>query len=318
MKPETLAIGAMGGALVGSNLLALVLALPFLEADARAFENPQDLLNVVIYLVIIVAFAAAVLFLVKLRRGSVIKWVILGSMFLTMFFVFSLVFSLGLSRLFGNSVGDFGIYPGVALAISLTYALHRYPEWYVVDTVALATASGVTAILGNSFGILPALVLLSALAIYDAFAVYRTRHMVTLADAVGGLRLPVLLVIPKHRHYSFLTQRSIKEQAEEQGEREAMFMGLGDIIVPGILVVSAFVYLQPPVYPSGDYVKALAVALASLLGCLAGFVALMRYVLRGNPQAGLPLLNGGAIGGYLLGYLLLFRDLSFGVLPPGG
>ncbi len=322
MRRDILAIGAMAAALAGSNLLALVLALPFLQVNARAFENPQDVTNVLIYLIIIVAFAAAVLFLVRLQRRDVVKWIILGSMFFTMFFVFGLVISLGIYYATGGALGEVGGWAGTiagtALAALLTYALHKYPEWYVVDAVALATASGITAILGNSFGILPALVLLGALAIYDALAVYKTRHMVALADAVGGLRLPVLLVVPKHRHYSFLTQRSLKEQLEEGAEREAMFMGLGDIIVPGILVVSAFIYLQPPAFPSGDAARALAVALVTLLGCLVGFAVLMRYVLKGNPQAGLPLLNGGAVAGYFIGYLLLFQNFSFGFLPVGG
>jgi presenilin-like A22 family membrane protease len=39
----------------------------------------------------------------------------------------------------------------------------------------------------------------------------------------------------------------------------------------------------------------------------------MRYVMKGNPQAGLPLLNSGAITGYLITYILVFQDLTFGV-----
>lgn len=319
MRREFLAIGAMAAALVGSNLVALLLALPFLQANAKAFENPNDLSNVAIYLLVILGFTAGILFLVRLKRGSWIKWVILGSMFFTMFFVFSLVLSLGLSYIIGDPGADVGFYAGLALAIVLTYALNRYPEWYVVDAVALATAAGVTAILGISFGILLALVLLAALAVYDALAVYKTKHMVALADAVGGLRLPVLLVIPKHRSYSFLTQRGLKEELAEGKEREAMFMGLGDIIVPGILVVSAFTYLQPSAsFPTGDFTKALIVSMATLAGVLTGFILLMRYVLRGKPQAGLPLLNGGAIAGYILGYYLIFQNFSFGIVSPVG
>jgi presenilin-like A22 family membrane protease len=36
-------------------------------------------------------------------------------------------------------------------------------------------------------------------------------------------------------------------------------------------------------------------------------------VLKGNPQAGLPLLNGGAIIGYVLAYLLVFQNFNFGI-----
>ena len=37
-----------------------------------------------------------------------------------------------------------------------------------------------------------------------------------------------------------------------------------------------------------------------------GFAILMRFVLKGNPQAGLPLLNGGTIAGYLLSFALVY------------
>jgi presenilin-like A22 family membrane protease len=37
----------------------------------------------------------------------------------------------------------------------------------------------------------------------------------------------------------------------------------------------------------------------------------MRFVLKGNPQAGLPLLNGGTIGAYLVGSLVLYGTIVF-------
>jgi len=49
-----------------------------------------------------------------------------------------------------------------------------------------------------------------------------------------------------------------------------------------------------------------------LLGSLVGYGVLMRLVLRGNPQAGLPLLNGGAMVGYAIAYVLLFHSLTLG------
>lgn len=38
-----------------------------------------------------------------------------------------------------------------------------------------------------------------------------------------------------------------------------------------------------------------------MVGSLAGLLVLMSWVIKGRPHAGLPLLNGGAIGGYLIG-----------------
>jgi presenilin-like A22 family membrane protease len=190
--------------------------------------------------------------------------------------------------------------------------LFKYPEWYVVDFVGIVVAGGVCAIIGISLAILPILVLLIILAVYDAISVYKTKHMVDLADKVVDWHLPILLVIPKNLKYSFMKQKGLKKQLKEGTEREAMFMGLGDIIIPGTLAISAFNFLNPFTSWAG-YSSNLVVAIGVLIGTLVGFAALMRYVVKGNPQAGLPLLNSGAISGYFITYWLVYQDLSFGL-----
>ncbi len=54
-------------------------------------------------------------------------------------------------------------------------------------------------------------------------------------------------------------------------------------------------------------------AIGALLGSLVGYGILMRLVLRGDPQARLPLLNGGAMVGYAIAYLLLFHSWTLGL-----
>jgi presenilin-like A22 family membrane protease len=91
-----------------------------------------------------------------------------------------------------------------------------------------------------------------------------------------------------------------------------MFMGLGDIIIPGSLTVSAFVYLPGTAF--GPVGANLIVALGTLVGAMFGFSALMYFVQKGRPQAGLPLLNTGAILGYIVTALLVLHGLGL-VLP---
>src|SRR5947199_3208913 len=87
-----------------------------------------------------------------------------------------------------------------------------------------------------------------------------------------------------------------------------MFVGLGDLIIPGILAVSAFTFSSAAgrsflgVLPNG------IIAFGTVLGSLVGFMVLMRYVLKRIPQAGLPLLNAGALLGFLISSLLVFRQ----------
>jgi presenilin-like A22 family membrane protease len=313
MAREGRAILALAGILVAAHLVALILAAPFLAADIQAFPDPNALTNALLYFVLILAFTAVVLLLVRKRREGVLKYIILGAITITMLFVFSVPFALAFGFLpepWGSLAASQAT---VLLAFGLAYALLKYPEWWVVDATGFAVAAGVTAIIGISFGILPALVFLVGLAIYDAIAVYRTKHMIALADAVTGLRLPILLVIPKSLPYSFREQPGLKEEVDAGGERAAMFMGLGDIIIPGILVVAAFAHLEPLATGLGVGTN-LVVALATLVGTLLGFTLLMRFVMSGRPQAGLPLLNTGAILAYLASYYLLYGDLGFGIV----
>ena len=155
-------------------------------------------------------------------------------------------------------------------------------------------------------------------AIYDAWAVYRSKHMLELADTMIGLQLPILLVAPQDRGYSFKDEKTkmvektdIKPipQVEKtihpvkKKTNEALFMGLGDIIFPGMLVLSAVQWLETD--------NSFEIAIFTLAGSLVGYLALMSYVARGKAQAGLPLLNGGAILGYLLGGMIFIGTEIF-------
>ena len=88
-------------------------------------------------------------------------------------------------------------------------------------------------------------------------------------------------------------------------------MGLGDIVIPSLLVVSSLAFL-----PTTESVFGLSgnilVAFGTMVGILIGFSVLMRFVLKGNPQAGLPLLNSGALLGYFITYYIIFQDFVFG------
>lgn len=201
---------------------------------------------------------------------------------------------------------------GLFVTAVLMILLFVHSEWYVVNTTGVLLGAGVCVMLGVTF--VPALAMLFMIlaAIYDFWAVYKSKHMLDLADTMIGLRLPILLVAPQGADYSLIEET---EQAKRSNETiisedkkarvkpkkakknsEAMFMGLGDVIFPGMLVLSAMQWLDPSV--------AFSVAMTTLFGGLMGYLALMTYVARGKAQAGLPLLNGGAILGYLIGGLI--------------
>ena len=323
MRREIPSVAAMAGLLVGSQIAAIALSPILAGAGFQAFQRPEDVTNTVIYLIMILAFTAVILGLVRYKRQNLAKYVIMASIFITLAFILLLPLLYALDYATGGTA-DLVLLENVATVLAfataagLVYLLVKFPEWYVVDAIGITTAAGVTAILGISFGTLPAILLLIALAFYDAWAVYRTKHMITLADELTSQRLPILLVIPKKAGYSFRQQKSLKEQVASGEEREAMFVGLGDLIIPGIMAVSAFTFppLKPGATPADPWVpdirtilgvpSNLLIALFVVFGCLVGFLALMRFVLRGNPQAGLPLLNGGALVAFVIMNLLVY------------
>lgn len=308
LRKDGPALVAMGALFLMSIALAMGFSFTFLDQNIRAFEDPDNLANPLIYLGIVVLFTLAILAIVRWGKRVIIKYVILASVLLTIYYVVAPLLSTVFTGL-GEPPLGLGVAGliGVAVAVGLTALLWSYPEWYVIDVVGVLVAAGAAGIFGISFGLLPSLVLLVAFAVYDAIAVYRTKHMLDLADSVLELRLPIMFVVPKTREYSFLEEtRRVGPAADEDAKkqpREAMFMGLGDAVIPGVLVVSALTFLDPVPAPMASN---LLVAFATLAGSFVGFCALMYYVMKGRPHAGLPLLNGGAIAGFLLALVPLY------------
>ncbi len=309
MKGPLKTVVYMALVFVIAQLGGLVMVSSILSSEYRAFPNPDDPMIPIYYTAAIVLFTLAVLYMIKKRREDIIRIIFIGAVAFTMFYVLLAI----AAKLTGSIVG---LVVPLLLAGVLTYYLAKKPEWYVIDASGILMAIGVIGIFGISLNVMPVLILLVVLAVYDAVSVYGTKHMIGLADGVTQMRLPILLVIPKKRGYSYLQQKPLMKDVKDGTEREAMFMGLGDIIIPGVLIASSFSFLSAagtgPLCIAGVGSN-LIVSLGTLLGAVIGFSVLMRLVMAGRPQAGLPLLNGGAILGYVVFYLLAYGNLRLGI-----
>ena len=150
---------------------------------------------------------------------------------------------------------------GLVISILLMLLLYLHSEWYVVNTVGVLVGAGVVTMLGVSF--VPWLIILFMVlaAIYDAWAVYRSKHMLTLADTMIGLNLPILLVAPQEKGYSMKNERGIACAVQRMRlhrwkphrrvihrrwlsahRSEMRCSWAGDVIFPGMLVISAYQY----------------------------------------------------------------------------
>ena len=382
-------------AIVGIFLLVQLGALAFVELTPDSLQETEDGGDPTLSLALVVAMLGmTVVMLVALRYGgqSILRaFILLASVYISFFALDVLV----PSPLSPTVAGETAPVLALAGAVGIGVALYAYPEWYVIDAAGVVMGVGAAGLFGVNFGVLPAVVLLSVLAVYDAISVYGTEHMLTLASGVMEMRVPVVLVVPLSLSYSFLdsdspdavdsdtddpapgtdgsdptddtgtntgdpesvsgntdrTDESSVERDGRQGEltaaelealgpdgiaaldpervaaldpsvletvneqtrkaldeaapgRDAMFIGLGDAIIPTVLVASATFYIETDPVVTVFGVPATLPALTAMAGTLTGLVALLWLVTRGRAHAGLPLLNGGAIAGYLLGALV--------------
>ena len=290
----------MGGLFVVIHLLAILITQPFEATGLIAFEDANAPENLLFFFAIMMGVTLTILLIAKYWKKQFIQVIILGSISYTTVFVFYPLLAYLVSP-------NLSLILAIAIAATLVIALVKYPEWYIIDLTGIVVGVGAIGIFGISLGIFLVILLLIGLAVYDAISVYKTKHMIDLADAVMDLKLPVMMVVPKIKQYSLIKEtQGLKQKIEEKQEREAFFLGLGDIVMPGILVVASY-YNIPE--------NGLLVALSVMIGTLIGFGALMTLVVKGKPQAGLPLLCSGAILGYVISSLILFGELAGLVLP---
>jgi presenilin-like A22 family membrane protease len=279
--------------LLAVEIGSILISLPVQAAGITAFEDPTSLANPFIFIVILLVFTGFLLLLIKYGKKKWIAAIIALSIFLTFVYIFTaLVYVV-------TADPNLSIFLILTLSILATALLYKYPEWYVIDGLGILIAAGVAAIFGSSLEYYLVVILLVLLAVYDAISVYKTKHMITLAEGVIDLKTPILFVIPKRRDYSFI--RDGIGKLDDGSERAAFIIGMGDMIMPSILVVSANVFIK------GWRIAGIIniPALGAIIGSLAGLAVLLYFVSSGKPQAGLPPLNGGTILGFFLGWALV-------------
>ena len=272
------------------QILSLLLVSPLIQYGLQAFSDPQSVWNPIFYIILILLFTGALLLVIKYK----VKWLIQGFMALAV--LSTLVYVLfGLIVLLAPGIdGILAVMIAAVLSVALTALLIVFPEWYVIDISGILVATGATAIFGVSLAIIPTLLLLVLLAVYDFISVYKTKHMVRLAEGVMDLKLPIMFVVPRRWGYQY---RQAPGKIEPGQEREAYFMGLGDAVMPSMLAVSANAFLTAPGIWFINFP-----ALGAMIGTLISYGVLMYIVTTvKKPQAGLPFLCTGAIVGFLIG-----------------
>jgi len=285
------------------------------------FEDPGNVGNVGVFAVLVLVTTGVMLLAFRYEVGDLLVRAFLlasaGSLTAAAFVALT-----GIGRVATDGAA-LGLPTGpvsVGIAVGTAVVLWVYPEWWLNDLAAVGFGAAAIPMLGLGFAPLPVVVLLVCWAGYDAYAVYVSGHMQELATGLGDLKAPIVFVVPYSLSYSLreeglgLAERDDEETGDsadghgneptdgeaDDGMHGVALLGLGDALIPGMLAVSAGAFLDAPVVVPA--LNANLPALGALVGGLVGMGGLLYLVHRvEGAHAGLPPLNAGVLGGYLVG-----------------
>ncbi len=256
--------------------------------------NPSNGFGLVLYYIIaVVLMSAVIVYFSKKHKIGILKYLFVGSMVLIIFLVTSI-----LAAFLPINIYE---YYAISFAVPLLflYALLFKNHWLVSDAAGLITSAGLAAFWGIDVGVYAALTLLALFAIYDYIAVYKTKHMLTIAEASANSSIPLFFIIPKKANFKFQGLDLHKEEDEKKEKSDVLILGFGDIALPNVLVVSSYLY---------GGVNWFYFALFPLIGGIIGMTLLFLYVKR--PAPGLPLINGGVMLGFAFAFFFVLLALK--------
>lgn len=210
--------------------------------------------------------------------------------------VFQIGFGVYLALLFGKLITvwtNLALTGATAIGAMIPVILFLHPEWYTLDLVGVLWGAIVIAMLGVSFAPEIAAILLVAWAMYDAYAVYYSDGMEELVTAGVDMSLPTVFYVPTKLNVTIQSGNPLDDDSDE-----FRLLGVGDALVPGMLVVSATEFLSTE--------SVLWVLNGPAVGALAGTVVgliLLELLLRriDRMHAGLPILTAATLCGYAAG-----------------
>lgn len=222
------------GAFAASLALALSVGFAFTLAGVSVVEEPEKVENAVWLFGYILAAALAVILVLKFYKGTRLFFLL---ELLIAFTAVQLIAALFLDEFQSLVVGALAVLTRLLLPASRNLLL-------------LATTAVVGALLGSSLGLMPAVLLAVLLSAYDYYAVFISKHMVMMAEQLEE-RKAAFAVALRHK-------------------KESLHLGTGDLVIPGMLCVSA---LKLGPYPYG-----VGAALATAFGCVTGLCFLILHM----------------------------------------
>lgn len=177
--------------------------------------------------------------------------------------------------------------PNAAVLGGVGAVIVRYaaPRIILLDIVLILGLAGVSAELAGSLRPIGVAVILAILALYDIIAVYGTRHMVEMAQALLRQRAVFAIIVPS------TIKGWLAPFTEARPGSGYTFLGTGDAMLPALLVAA--------VARERSVADAAIVGLGAALGLAATHLLFIRSRLA-RPMPALPPIATGAILGHLI------------------
>lgn len=248
-----------------------VASLFFLQKEPQDFTSVPGL-TLAEFIIIFFFATALLLLLIRFLKGR---------------FFFEFIFSLAIfGGLWFLAILVLPLDLAVIVASGLTLARIFIPLVFVQNFVMIFGIAGVASAIGAPTPWQTILAILLILSIYDIIAVYETKHMVTMFKGLLERGVIFALILPERFRLQFSHLREVKP-----GEG-FFFLGTGDLALPTMFVVSAFV---------ADSILGVGAALGSIAGLV--LTDLIFAWGRRRPMPALPPIALGTIVGFTLAFI---------------
>lgn len=247
--------------------------------------EPVSLSNLLIYFLIITL--VILIFLKISKKGT--------GVMLQIFFVLA-VFS-GLDILFSTFITE----PGATiLAAGLVAFRFIRPTVLLHNLVVVGGLAGIGGMLGLTLFPRDAIILLIILAVYDVIAVYKTKHMVKMAEEMIKKRVILGIIVPE-KILGLKASMAAVEQEKISVRRilepgkigRFMILGGGDLVLPLLLIASV---------ANQNIWQSVIILVFALFGLLTMHLIFIK--LKSKPMPALPPLAVFSILGYLVSLLI--------------
>ncbi len=199
----------------------------------------------------------------------------------------------------------------VALLLALGLAAWKLfrPNPWIHNLTEIFLYAGIAVLLVPILDVRWALVLLLAISVYDAWAVWRSKHMVKLAEFQKGSKVFAGLMVPKRSGRKTAAtslsgaQRALLKRTPKKrsGERGSAILGGGDIAFP---LLFAGAVLERAILSGASRLVALGDALLVVGGATLALALLFWYSKKNTYYPAMPFLTAGCLLGWVVTLVL--------------